>query len=241
MLTATEDEAELLTQKVASLIRDMIVQDLLPPGTRLRERMLMIKLSDQITLSRTPLREALKMLASEGLVRLMPNKGAVVADPDVIDITEMQLILATLEGLAGELAAVRATDEEIGEIAATHYEMIAAFHRKDRLSYFKANQQIHAKIVSASRNNVLIDDHNRLNRRLYRVRYQGNLRNQDWMGAIQEHELILNALQSRNGEKLGALMREHFGSRAELMARSNRAAVDVPVPIDSEPEKMHAK
>jgi len=218
--SVTVDGEEPLTLRVASIIRDMIIQDELPPETRLRENMLMQKLEGRITVSRTPLREALKVLSSEGLVELLPNRGAVVTSPDPNEIADMQLVLATLEGLAGELAAERATDEEIGDITATHYEMIAAFHRKDRLAYFKANQLIHGKIVAASRSPTLIDHHNRLNRRLYRVRYLFNLRNDGWEQAIKEHEIILDALAKRDGEKLSAVMRAHFGSRSELIARS---------------------
>ena len=76
--SGTVDGEEPLTLRVASIIRDMIIQDELPPETRLRENMLMQKLEGRITVSRTPLREALKVLSSEGLVELLPNRGAVV-------------------------------------------------------------------------------------------------------------------------------------------------------------------
>jgi len=212
---------ELLTRKVASIIRDMIVQDILPPNTKLREKMLLEKLGDQIATSRTPLREALKVLASEGLVRLVPNKGAVVADPDISEIADMQLILSTLEGLAGDLAARRATGQEIGEIAATHHEMLAAFHRNDRFAYFKFNQLIHKKLVAATRNSALIDIHDKLNSRLYRIRYKGNLRHQEWKEAVEEHELMLQALQRRDGPGLALLLASHFGERSELISLSD--------------------
>lgn len=220
MQSGSGENDELLTLRVASLVRDMIIQDELPPETRLRENMLMKKLEGKITVSRTPLREALKVLSSEGLVQLLPNRGAVVTSPDPNEIADMQLVLATLEGLAGELAAPRATDAEIGDITATHHEMIAAFHRKDRLAYFKANQFIHSKIVAASRSPTLIEHHTRLNTRLYRIRYLFNLRNEGWEQAIEEHEIILDALRKRDGERLGAVMRAHFGSRSELVVRS---------------------
>ena len=213
-----------LTLRVASLIRDMIIQDELPPATRLRENMLMRKLEGRIAVSRTPLREALKVLSSEGLVELLPNRGAIVTSPDPAEIADMQLVLAALEGRAGELAAQRATDEEIGEIAATHHEMIAAFHRRDRLAYFKANQFIHRQIVNAARSGALTEHHERLNRRLYRIRFLFNLRNDGWDQAIKEHELILDALQKRDGKLLSALMQAHFGSHSELIIRSQDTA-----------------
>jgi DNA-binding GntR family transcriptional regulator len=222
---AAGESQNLMTRKVAMIIRDMIVQDILPPNTKLREKMLIEKLGDQISTSRTPLREALKVLASEGLVRLVPNKGAVVADPDISEIADMQLVLATLEGLAGDLAARRATDQEISEIAATHHEMLAAFHRNDRFSYFKLNQLIHKKLVVATGNTALIDIHDKLNSRLYRIRYKGNLRHQDWKEAVQEHELMLQALQRRDGSELARILVSHFGNRSELISLSDRGAM----------------
>lgn len=216
-------EQDILTQRVASLIRDMIVQDVLPPNTRLREHKLIDTLGSVVTVSRTPLREALKVLASEGLVRLIPNRGAVVADPDPADVADMQIVLATMESLAGELAAQRASDAEIDEITATHHDMLAAFHRGDRFAYFQANQAIHKKIVGASRNFALVDLHGKLNTRLARTRFMGNMRGQDWADAIEEHEQMLKALRARDGEALSCVLGAHFGARKDLLARSDRS------------------
>jgi DNA-binding transcriptional regulator YhcF (GntR family) len=106
----------------------MIVQDLLPPGARIRKR----TLAKQLEVSRTLLREALKVLATEGLVELLPNRGALVADPSPIEIRDMLQVLGVLEAVAGELACSAASAEEIAEIKALHYEMLAAFARNDR-------------------------------------------------------------------------------------------------------------
>jgi DNA-binding GntR family transcriptional regulator len=197
-----------LPQRVAGQLRDMIVQDALTPGQRIRER----SLAAQLDVSRTPLREALKVLATEGLVELSPHRGALVANPNPAEIRDMLRVLGVLEGLAGELACSAATQEEIDEIQALHYEMLASFARKDRLAYFKANQKIHQAIVAASRNQSLIETHARLNARLYRVRFQSNLRNRTWPTAIEEHKAILDALARRDGAALSTLMRDHLGS-----------------------------
>ena len=220
---------EPLTLCVASLIRDMIIQDDLPPETRLRESMHLRKLEGKITVSRTPLRESLKVLSSEGLVEHLPNRCAIVTSPNPAEIADIQLVLAALEGLAGKFAAQRATGKEIAETAATHQEMVAAFHRRDRLAYFKANQLIHGRIVRAARSQTLCENHERLNRRLYHIRYLFNLRNDGRARAIKEHEMILDALQKRDGKKFSALMRAHFGSHSELIIRSQDTA---PVPSD---------
>ena len=197
-----------LTQQVAGAIRDMIVQDELKPGERVRER----SLAEVLEVSRTPLREALKLLSAEGLVEILPHRGAVVADPQPEEIYGKLQVLAVLESLAGELAAERATDEEIAEIRALHFEMLASYTRQNRLEYFKANQKIHRAILTSSRNLALIETHGRINAQLYRVRYQSNLRNRKWQSAIEEHEEILEALEARDPERLSAILRAHLGS-----------------------------
>jgi DNA-binding GntR family transcriptional regulator len=186
----------------------MIVQDLLPPGARIRKR----TLAKQLEVSRTLLREALKVLATEGLVELLPNRGALVADPSPIEIRDMLQVLGVLEAVAGELACSAASAEEIAEIKALHYEMLAAFARNDRLEYFKINQKIHLAIVAASRNRTLIETHGRLNAQLYRTRYRSNLKSRDWPSAVGEHEAILAALEARDDGRLPGLLKDHLGS-----------------------------
>lgn len=196
-----------LTQLVANQLRDMIVEDKLKPGEWIREQ----DLASQLKVSRTPLREALKLLDLEGLIRLYPNRGAVVTELTFDDVKQKLEVLAALESLAGRLACQLATDEEIAEIQALHYEMCAAFSRKNRLEYFKLNQQIHTAIVATSRNKTLIDTHNRINAQLYRVRFQSNQQNSLWDTAIDEHEEMLKGLMKRDAEALSTGMQNHLG------------------------------
>ncbi|TQF77276.1 GntR family transcriptional regulator [Elioraea sp. Yellowstone] len=191
--------------RVAELIREMIIQDTLPPGAPIRER----ALAEQLQVSRTPLREALKILAAEGLVEIEPHRGAVVAAPSPTEMRELLQLLGVIEAYAGELAAASATEEEIREITALHYEMLAAYTRGDRLTYFHRNQAIHLALVRATRNRTLVAHHGRINARVYRARYISNLETQRWEKAIEEHEAILAALQRRDGAGLAAILREH--------------------------------
>jgi DNA-binding GntR family transcriptional regulator len=191
--------------RVAELIREMIIQDALPPGAPIRER----ALAEQLQVSRTPLREALKILAAEGLVELEPHRGAMVAAPSTTEMRELLQLLGVIEAYAGELAAASATEQEIREITALHYEMLAAYTRGDRLTYFHRNQAIHLALVRATRNQTLIAHHGMINARVYRARYISNLKTQRWEKAIAEHEAILAALQRRDGAALAAILREH--------------------------------
>ena len=196
-----------LAQQVAARIRDMIVQDQLVPGEWIREQ----AIADKLSVSRTPLREALKMLELEGLIQLLPNRGAVVTELTVEEVKEKLEVLAVLESLAGKLACRKATDLELAEIRALHYEMLACFSRENRLEYFKLNQRIHFAIVAASGNKTLIETHARINAQLYRVRFQSNLQNELWGTAVEEHEEMLSALEERNSEALGVCLLNHLG------------------------------
>lgn len=196
-----------LVGRVASALRDMIILDELKPGTRIRER----QLSERLNVSRTPLREAIRILVSERLVDSLPNRGAVVANPDMEEVRQLLEVLGTLEALGGRLAATAATDDQIQEILALHHEMLTAYYRKDKLAYFKLNQAIHKGIVGAGGNRVLVDTHLHHNARLYRIRYISNQRNDRWHEAVEQHELIAAALKARDAERLADLLRDHIG------------------------------
>ncbi|WP_244287673.1 GntR family transcriptional regulator [Vreelandella nigrificans] len=196
-----------LVEKVANYLREHIVMDHFQPGQRLPERTLAVELQ----VSRTPLREALKILAAEGLVVISPNRGAVVADVSPADMKEKAYVLSVLEQAAAELTCANASDDDIAELQALHYEMKAAFLRRDRQNYFRLNQDIHNRIVALSGNTTLIDMHANLSRQLYRVRYLSNQKNEKWATAMEEHEAIMVALEARDGERVGRELRNHLG------------------------------
>jgi len=203
-----------LSDQIANRLRDMIVQNQLAPGDRIRER----DVCKELQVSRTPLREALHKLASEGLIDLVPNRGAVITSPSGTEIADMLQVLGVLEAFAGERACEMISDEELGEIKALQYEMLAAFSRGDRLKYFKLNQRIHLSVVKAARSETLLSMHTRLNARLYRIRYQSNLKNERWGSALEEHDDIMAALEQRDAEKLSTLLRQHLRSTWEKVS-----------------------
>ncbi|MFS2113847.1 GntR family transcriptional regulator [Herbaspirillum frisingense] len=202
---ALDGAQELLSEQLAERLRTLIVTDELRPGTPLRER----TLAEQLQVSRTPLRDALKILASDGLVRLLPNRGAVVAELTPEQIEEKLDVLGVIEEFAAIRACKLATNAEIGEIRALHHEMLAAYERRDRMAYFQLNQRIHRGIVTAARNQTLSDVHGQLNRQLYRYRYQGSVTSDIWHTAVDEHEVIVELLSGRDAEKLGSYLRRH--------------------------------
>ena len=210
---------------VAARLKEMIIEGKLAPGARLNERVL----CEQLDVSRTPLREAFKMLAGEGLIELLQNRGAVVARMGIDDIEAAFAVIASLEGLAGELAAKHISDQELAEIRALQFDMLASHTRRDLPGYFRANMRIHTLINEAARNPVLTETFQRLNTRIYATRYRSNLTNERWDKAIEEHNEILRLLEARDGKKLRALLEKHLLNKrdtiiAELKAQSNKKA-----------------
>jgi DNA-binding GntR family transcriptional regulator len=198
-----------LHEEAADRLRDLIVQGQLAPGARLNERLL----TAQLGVSRTPLREAFKVLATEGLVELLPNRGAIVSQIDPARLSETLAVMGALEALAGELACRHASDAELGEIRALHYEMLANHARGDLAGYFKFNQAIHMKIVKYSGNAVLYQTYRQLNGNVRRARYMANLSQERWDAAVREHEEILAALSARDVARIRALLSDHLAHK----------------------------
>jgi DNA-binding GntR family transcriptional regulator len=193
---------------VKQRVREMILRGELAPGHPIRERTLALRLG----VSRTPMREALKLLAGESLVELNPHRGATVAILGRREVFEVVQVLASLEGLAAELACAAITDVEMAELWALHYEMLAFRARKDRLAYFENNQAIHLGIVRASRNAVLADHHAMLNARVYRLRFIAHQAMENWDHAVREHEELLHLLETRDAARARPLLAAHVFS-----------------------------
>ena len=198
-----------LHEAVIDRLRDMIVQGDLVPQTKLNERVL----CERLGISRTPLREAIKFLASEGLVELLPNRGAVVAPLDPQRVQEIFVVMGGLEALAGELACRDATDADISEIRALHYQMIAHYKRGELADYFHYNQLIHVKLVASAGNATLTQAYRSLNAHVRRARYLANLSHERWNKAVEEHEQILEALVKRDSKRLQQLLRDHLANK----------------------------
>jgi DNA-binding GntR family transcriptional regulator len=195
-----------LHDAIVSRVRDMIIDGTLSPGMRIHEG----NLGQDLGVSRTPLREALKFLASEGLVELAPGRGAVVRSFSAKDVEDSLIVLANLEELAGRLACVHASDEQIRDIRRIHDEMMQRYALRERLSYFKLNQSIHSAILRASGNEPLAGVHGVLQARLRRIRYVGNESPEKWAAAVADHEDMITALEARDGERLAKVLTSHM-------------------------------
>jgi len=210
--------------EILSRLRDYLVEGNIAEGARVPER----QLCEMFGISRTPLREALKVLAAEGLIELLPNRGARVRRLSHRDLEELFEIMGGLESLAGRLACETIADEEIAEIERLHYEMYGHYLHGDMHNYFQVNQHIHEKIVSAARNETLRATYASFAGRIRRVRYFANFarKRQRWAEAMREHEAILDALRRRAGSELSDILFQHLRNK-HAAATEHLAEVEI--------------
>jgi DNA-binding GntR family transcriptional regulator len=187
-------------------VRTLIVEGQLAPGTRIHEG----ELGKALGVSRTPLREALKVLASEGLVELVQGRGAVVRKLTGKDVAEMLDVLRALETLAARLACRNATDAQIAALRRTHDEMISFYEAGNRLDYYWRNQAIHAGLADLSGNALLATMHATIQARMKRIRFIGNEDPGGWTAAVAEHREMIAALEARDEARLAAVVARHL-------------------------------
>jgi DNA-binding GntR family transcriptional regulator len=195
-----------LHDQVAARLRTLLIEGRIAPGAKLNER----ELSELLRVSRTPLREAIKLLAAEGLVDLLPNRGAVAVKLTEADILNTFEVLAGLEAMSGEFAAERITDDELMHIRAMHFEMLAAFTRRDLSNYYRLNALIHAAINDAAKNPVLTVTYKGINARVQSLRFRTNQNEAKWKRAVQEHETMVQALAAHDGAAMRKVLVEHL-------------------------------
>lgn len=195
-----------LPTQIAGYIRNLIIHDVLKPGEPVRERVI----AAELNVSRTPLRDALKLLSVERLVELFPNRGAVVVNNSIDDISDMLTVYTELEALGAAAACRAATERDFLRVERHLALMEEANAEHDRLKYFRANQAFHLAIISASRNKALIEIHANLSLRLYRVRYLAIMAQEIWQARSHEHQLLVETLRARDIARMTELQRAHF-------------------------------
>jgi DNA-binding GntR family transcriptional regulator len=202
-----------LHDQVAARLRAMLVEGEIAPGAKLNER----ELSEQLNVSRTPLREAIKRLGAEGLVDLLPGRGAVAVKLSEADVLHTFEVLAGLEGQSGALAAERITDEELSEVRALHYEMMASVARGDLSAYYRLNALIHTAINNAAKNPLLVRTYAAINARVQSLRFSTNQNLENWRRAVKEHEMMIDALSARDAAALRQVLIDHVDNKRDTV------------------------
>jgi DNA-binding GntR family transcriptional regulator len=205
---------------VVERLRDMIVEGELATGERLHDA----NLAATLNVSRTPIREAIKLLATEGLVDLLPGRGARVSEMSNDDIMELFETIAGVERYACELAAERMSERDLERLRRLHERMARHHAAGERQPYFKLNHEIHLAIVVASRNTTLQAIHGSLMSRARRARYVALASHARWIEAMTEHEQLMAAFAERDPRRAGEIMRKHdLATASSIVAALRRA------------------
>ena len=205
-----------LHEEVADALRELVLSGALAPGSRLNE----MELTARFGISRTPLREAIKVLARDGLVDLLPQRGARVASISLEEVEEMIEVVAALEGSAAELATRALTPEVLADIERAHGAMVAAFEAGDEALYLRHNETIHDLLMEASGNRTLLGLYRNFTGRIQRARYSAPKTPEQWASAVADHEEMLVLLKAGRAEALADLMRAHVRGKKAVIAAS---------------------
>lgn len=199
-------------------LREVFIEGEVPPGTKVPEA----ELCARFGISRTPLREALKVLAAEGHIELLPNRGARVRVLSIEEIDGLFTVTGALEGLAGEQVCSRIQEDEVAMLQCLHNQMWKAFRQRDSHSYYALNRQVHEEIVRATHNSILEAHYFLVNARLRQIRFASPMTEEIWMRAMTEHEGMMNALQRRDGAAMSSILKTHLKNKSEAILSAMR-------------------
>lgn len=214
-----------LHEQVAARLRTMLVEGVIPPGAKFNER----ALCAQLRVSRTPLREAIKLLAAEGLADLVPNRGAVAVKLGEADVRHAFELLAELEGLSGALAAQRISEAARAELRALHFEMLASFERQDLSAYYRHNAAIHSAINLAAANPMLTKSYREINARVQALRFRTNQDREQWRLAVRQHVQMIDALDAGDANGLRRILVEHLHLKRDSVLEHLRNGAPEPL------------
>ncbi len=193
-----------LYQEVAELLRQRIYARTLEPGSWIDE----MKLAAEFGISRTPLREALKVLAVEGLVTMKVRRGAYVTEMSRDDVAQVYHVLALLESDAAGTVAARATDAQRAELQRLHERLESQVGRRDE--FFAANEQFHMALLQMAGNRWALQTALDLRKVMKLNRHHSLFKQGRLEESLQEHRALMQAIAARDGAAAARLMQAHF-------------------------------
>lgn len=207
-----------LHEEIANQLRDMIMTGELREGEKVNEN----ALCQSMGVSKTPLREALRVLSAEGLIRLVPNRGAFVSRPTLEEIREMFDVMTVLEGMCAGAAAGKMTSEELARLEELHQRLEENYGRRDQAGYIRENNLYHAYVQEVAGNRTLNWIVEGLRKRILLYRFQSlNLAGR-FERSIQEHRELLEAFRKRDAARAEALMKRHLMAQYEALETMSR-------------------
>ena len=226
MATIEQPNSQNLHEATFQKLRSLLVEGKIAPGSKLDER----ELAARLNVSRTPIRQAIRRLAADGLVELIANRGAIAVQLSLEDVIHTFDVIADLEGFSGELAANNISDATLSELEALQYEMMASYARRDLSSYYKLNLRIHHLINQAANNPVLSRLFTQVNARIEALRFRSNQDGVKWEKAVEEHQEMLDALKARDAARMRKIMIQHVQNKRDVVVqllKSETAIKDV--------------
>lgn len=199
-----------LPVQIADYLRDLIIHDQLRPGERIREQFV----ADRLQVSRTPTREALMILAMEGLVNIDPNRGAHVASYDIEELADIRKIQATLEGLACVIIAQKRKDISLKDIAQQLSRMKRAIGKGNKKDFFKATQNFYYELIVSTKKHTLLEIYRKIYIILYRSRYIKAMDDSISESALLPHRAIMEALEKHDPALARSLILRHRSEAA---------------------------
>ena len=218
-----------LYEEVAELLRQRIFNRELEPGSWIDE----LKIAEEYGISRTPLREALKVLAAEGLITMKVRRGAYVTEVSEKDLADVYHLLALLESDAAGVAARICSDAELQELAALHQMLESA--QTNREKFFEINEQFHMRLLALANNkwrDQMVAD---LRKVMKLNRHHSLFRSGRIDESLQEHRDLMAALQQRDSGKASECMRLHFQNGLNAASHSTEASNLVPMRPEGSP------
>lgn len=203
-----------LPEQIADSLRRDILRGKLVPGAPVKER----DGAGEKGVSRTPMREAIRILALEGLIELRPARSPVVARPDLKSVTDDVEVLLAIERLSSQLACARATQDDLDEIAGINQRMSDGFETEDHLDIFELDMAFHSAIAQASHNAQLAGIHRTYLARLWRLRFLASIKRRNKARVIGHHTGILDALINRDPVAAEAAIDLHLSALAQDIA-----------------------
>ncbi len=204
-----------LHEEIANNLREMIMSGELREGDKIKEN----ELCEMMGISKTPLREALRVLSAEGLIRLIPNRGSFVTTPTFEEIKEMFDVMVVLEGVCARTAAEKMSDRDFAKLEALHRKLEDNFRLKDQKEYIKQNNLYHAFVQELAGNNTLNQIVNGLRKKILLYRFQSLNLPGRFEHSIAEHRRLLAAFKARDAEKAELLMKSHLNKQCDAMEK----------------------
>lgn len=198
--------ARTLHQEIAAQIQKMIRKGTLVKGQKIDEK----TLCESMGVSRTPVREALRLLKSEGLIQLIPHKGAFVSEPCIEEISDMFEVMSVLEGTCARLATTHMKEKDLQKIEALHEELEAHYQKRDYEAYLRKNNVLHVFVQELAGNRVLNDVINGLRQKILLYRQRQLYQPERFDQSIQEHRNLLEAFRRRDPDSAESLMKYHL-------------------------------